>query len=99
MTTLALRAHGDTNIGKVRDHNEVTVVARRILNALERPIEFDDATLTVGASIGIADTAVGVEGRAALSAAELLRAADTAMYNVKANGGNRFSSVQDVAAA
>ncbi len=81
----------------VRDHEEVTAVANRILHALEQPVTFDGTELYVGASIGIADNrsvdAALVSlatGDIARSAAELLRAADVAMYAAKAGGGRRF---------
>lgn len=67
---------------EVRDHEEVTRVAERILASLERPIGWEGEELIVGASIGIADTHVGGE-TPALAAAELLHAADLAMYAVK----------------
>jgi diguanylate cyclase (GGDEF)-like protein/PAS domain S-box-containing protein len=67
---------------EVRDHDEVTRVAQRILASLERPIPYEDQALKIGASIGIADTHVGGT-TTALTAAELLHAADLAMYAVK----------------
>jgi GGDEF domain-containing protein len=76
---------------EVRDSTEVSAVSDRILNSLERPIMFDGAELRVGASIGIADTDVGV-GKKPRSATELLRAADIAMYSAKADGGNRAAA-------
>ena len=76
---------------EVRDHQEVTAVSERILSSLERPILFDGAELRVGASIGIADTHVG-DGETPLSSAELLRAADAAMYTAKQSGGNRAAA-------
>jgi diguanylate cyclase (GGDEF)-like protein/PAS domain S-box-containing protein len=76
---------------EVRDQDEVNAVVDRILASLERPIMFDDVELRVGASIGIADTHVGTE-QTLMSAAELLRAADIAMYSAKAKGGNRAAA-------
>ncbi|HEY4131255.1 MAG TPA: sensor domain-containing diguanylate cyclase [Gemmatimonadaceae bacterium] len=76
---------------EVRDHAEVNAVADRILASLERPIMFDGIELRVGASIGISDTDIGIEKKAR-SAAELLHAADIAMYSAKANGGNRAAA-------
>jgi diguanylate cyclase (GGDEF)-like protein/PAS domain S-box-containing protein len=76
---------------EVRDHAEVTAVSERILSSLERPIEFDGSELRIGASIGIADTHVG-DGETPLSAAELLRTADAAMYTVKQAGGSRAAA-------
>jgi diguanylate cyclase (GGDEF)-like protein len=76
---------------EVRDRMEVNAVADRILTSLERPIMFDGVELYVGASIGIADTDVGV-GKIPRAATELLRAADIAMYSAKADGGNRAAA-------
>ena len=67
---------------EVRDHDEVTRVADRILTSLDRAIVHEGQELKVGASIGIADTHVGGD-TPALTAAELLHAADLAMYAVK----------------
>jgi diguanylate cyclase (GGDEF)-like protein/PAS domain S-box-containing protein len=76
---------------EVRDHAEVTAVSERILSSLERPIPFDEVELRIGASIGISDTHVG-DGETPLSAAELVRIADTAMYSAKQSGGNRAAA-------
>jgi diguanylate cyclase (GGDEF)-like protein/PAS domain S-box-containing protein len=76
---------------EVRDHDEVTAVADRILSSLERPIPYDGQELRVGASIGIADTHAGGES-VSLTPAELLRAADSAMYSAKQSGGNRAAA-------
>jgi diguanylate cyclase (GGDEF)-like protein/PAS domain S-box-containing protein len=82
---------------EVRDQEEVSAVAERILHALKRPILFDGFELTVGASIGIADSRIGDTDERSpdpsdrrVTAAELLRAADAAMYSAKANGGRRY---------
>lgn len=71
---------------EVRDHEEVTAVSDRILESLKQPIPYDGQDLRIGASIGISDTQIGGE-QPPLSAAELLRAADTAMYAAKQSGG------------
>ena len=83
---------------EVRDHDEVEAVAERILHALKRPFLYDGSELSVGASIGIADTRMGGTGsdssdagdQPCLTATELLHAADTAMYAAKAGGGRRY---------
>jgi diguanylate cyclase (GGDEF)-like protein/PAS domain S-box-containing protein len=86
---------------EVRETEEVTVVAGRILRALRQPLMFDGAALLVGASVGIAisqrdgreSAGKNVAQRAAdgaRNAAELLRAADAAMYAAKAAGGDQF---------
>lgn len=76
---------------EVRDHAEVTAVSERILSSLERPILFQGQAMRVGASIGMADTHLGGT-EPTLSAAELLHAADEAMYSAKKSGGNRAAA-------
>lgn len=63
------------------DVNATTAVARRILAAIRQPISYGDVELSVGCSIGIADTAGD-----RLAAAVLYERADLAMYEVKAAG-------------
>jgi len=84
---------------QVRDEAEVRTVAQRILNALRRPILYEGTPITVGASLGIATAHPGGSAKDAkghppfdsgLAAAELLRIADTAMYEAKSAGGDRF---------
>jgi len=65
------------------DH--VTVLARRILAALELPLTVRTTTVGVGASIGIATARVGD------TADNVLRNADLAMYTAKAAGGNGYA--------
>ncbi|HEY9225221.1 MAG TPA: sensor domain-containing diguanylate cyclase [Gemmatimonadaceae bacterium] len=76
---------------EVRDALELGPVAERILRALHTPIPYDVIGLSVGASIGVASTRLA-EGtnEPALSAAELVNAADDAMYTAKALGGHQF---------
>lgn len=76
---------------EVRNHDEVRQVSDRILSSLDAPIAYDGQELRVGASIGIADTPVGGEENS-LTAAELLRTADIAMYTAKQSGGNRAAA-------
>ncbi len=59
-----------------------TLVARKLLDALEPPIRLDDHEARVGASLGVA-----LYPRDGDDPAELLRLADAAMYAVKAEGG------------
>lgn len=88
------------------DHIEVNAVAARILDTLQQPVRFDGMELRIGASIGIADTrsveaafaSLGT-GNTPLSAADLLRAADAAMYSAKAGGGHSFGRVAAVPSA
>ena len=63
----------------------VRTVGDKLLAALAEPIEVAGHSLRTRASIG-----VSVHPGDALDAAELLRAADTAMYCAKATGGDRL---------
>lgn len=85
---------------EVRELAEVHIVADRMLGAIRKPISTDDAVVKVGASLGIANTRT--HGKAApaerrLTAAELLKAADAAMYAAKSTGGDgyRLSGLDD----
>ena len=59
-------------------------VAARVLASLAAPVRLEDRELAVSASIGVATTRHGAE-----AAADLLRAADVAMYAAKTRGKNR----------
>ena len=59
------------------------LVARRILDALSTPFTLDSKVIAVRVSVGIA------HGRHGVSASDLMRNADTAMYRAKALGKNR----------
>jgi diguanylate cyclase len=63
------------------------LVAERVVAALAETVPFGDRQLRVGASVGVA---VHVAGQ---SRAELLRAADAAMYTVKAAGKGAYHLV------
>jgi diguanylate cyclase (GGDEF)-like protein len=84
---------------EVRDPTEVLTVAKRILRSIRQPIRYENNLLTVRASIGIANSTglLPSEGQAeapiggASAAADLLRAADIAMYVAKTNGGDRYA--------
>ena len=60
---------------------DAEAVARRIVEAFERPFEFGELELTVGASVGIA-----VRPTADAVAGDLLHDADRALYRAKAEG-------------
>ena len=76
---------------EVRNHDEVKQVSDRILASLGVPIAYEGQELRVRASIGIADTPVGANEHP-LTASEILRAADIAMYAAKQSGGNRAAA-------
>ena len=63
--------------------DEAEEVARRVLLALEVPVEVDSQLMTVSASFGIA------VADSESTASSLLRDADVAMYRAKATGGGR----------
>jgi diguanylate cyclase (GGDEF)-like protein len=99
-TDLVARLGGDefAVLIEVRESSEVFTVAKRILRSLRQPIRYENNLLLVRASVGIANAArIGRSGEAGTTpgngdtaAAELLRAADAAMYTAKANGGDRY---------
>ena len=64
---------------------EISEVARRILSAIEEPLEIDGYELQLSTSIGIA-----VHPRDGDTGATLMRNADAAMYEAKASGRNAF---------
>ena len=83
---------------EVREPTEVLTVAKRILRSLRQPIRYENNLLTVRASIGIANSIafasrgrIGDTDRRRPAAADLLRAADIAMYVAKTNGGDRYA--------
>jgi diguanylate cyclase (GGDEF)-like protein len=62
---------------------EATARAERICRLLQQPVDLSAATVTVGASIGLA------AWQPPLTAGDLMRCADIAMYSAKAKGKNR----------
>jgi diguanylate cyclase (GGDEF)-like protein/PAS domain S-box-containing protein len=100
-TDLVARFGGDefAVLIEVREPTEVLTVAKRILRSLRQPIRYENNLLTVRASIGIANSSLVSETEegsdapidGASAAADLLRAADIAMYVAKTNGGDRYA--------
>jgi len=68
-------------------HSEAGVLGQRIVSAMVPPFQIGDVRLTVTASIGIA-VAVRVDDQVQALAAQMLQAADEALYQVKAQGRN-----------
>ena len=66
-------------------------VARKLLASLEAPVLIGHEEVCVGASIGIA-----IRPADGLDAKDLLRAADSAMYLAKRQGGTRICSPSDL---
>jgi diguanylate cyclase (GGDEF)-like protein len=76
------------------DHERATRIAERIQVAFKEPFKLSTATLQLGASTGIA---LGEHGE--VSAAEVLRNADVAMYAAKEREKGRFEVFDDRQAA
>jgi diguanylate cyclase (GGDEF)-like protein len=70
----------------LRAPEDAAGVARRLLAELSKPLPLDGQEIVVTASMGV----VAGSGKA-ISAAQLLRDADVAMYRAKGAGGNRFA--------
>ncbi len=66
------------------DELEAVGVAQRIIEALQRPVVLDDASLEIGASVGIAMCTAGA------SIDSLLERSDAALYAAKAAGRGRW---------
>ncbi len=71
---------------QVRSRLDAESLARRILDALTRPFELGEAPVSVGVSIGVA-----LAPEHGLDREGLMRLADTALYQAKSEGRNRFS--------
>ncbi len=83
---LAVRLGGDEFVLLLPDAGEVEAVCTRILDAARAPFSMGEASVTIGASIGMA-ASCGKCG----SRNELLRRADVALYKAKSLGRNRFA--------
>ena len=70
-------------VSRVSQDDEALPFARRILRSLREPFEINGLVLHIGASIGIA-----LAPRDAMSAEQLIKNADLALYEVKAAGRN-----------
>ncbi|HET7308417.1 MAG TPA: GGDEF domain-containing protein [Gammaproteobacteria bacterium] len=99
---LVARIGGDEFLMLIEDvpqPDDVAAVAEKILEAVIRPLSFRGASdapepVQVSASIGIA-----LYPQDGASADELIRAADAAMYTVKAAGRNGYRFYRDASAA
>ncbi len=72
-------------LNSVEGAGDATDMAIRIQEQLSQPLELDDHTVTIGASIGITLSSTGYQ-----RPEDFLRAADTAMYRAKHHGGARY---------
>jgi diguanylate cyclase (GGDEF)-like protein len=91
---IAARFGGDefaVVLPEISDTEKADQMGQRLRERLIEPVRLVQGTVMIGASIGLAAAAPG------LSAADLLRCADIAMYGAKARGKNRverFSEAQ-----
>jgi diguanylate cyclase (GGDEF)-like protein/PAS domain S-box-containing protein len=72
-------------IEDIKDPADAARAAQKIIDVLTQPFEIEGKTLVAGTSVGIAiypDDGTTIE--------DLLRKADTAMYEAKRSGGNRY---------
>jgi diguanylate cyclase (GGDEF)-like protein len=82
------------------DPDAAVNVAKRIAGALAAPIQYDELTITVTTSIGVAHLDAGDTAGPPSDAAALLDAADAAMYHAKQTGiGIALHSADGPAAA
>ncbi|MEM9640772.1 MAG: EAL domain-containing protein [Pseudomonadota bacterium] len=82
-----------------RDHDQLGQFARRIVDALSTPIQFEGQECRFGASIGIAmgnwEEIAGDLSEDETPARQLLINADIALYKAKAAGRNRWAYFSD----
>ena len=71
-------------IRNVRLVDDAIQAARRLLDSLDSPVRYDGQSLQVTGSVGIVIPALGAD------AESVLRDADTAMYQAKSSGRNRY---------
>jgi diguanylate cyclase (GGDEF)-like protein len=74
-------------IARICDKAEAAALADAVLAALREPLPAPAGDVVVAASVGIAWSAVGIGD---VTAEDLLRDADTAMYQAKADGRGRW---------
>jgi diguanylate cyclase (GGDEF)-like protein len=73
----------------LRSPGDAEILARRILDSITRPFEMAEAPVTVGISLGVA--LAPEHGR---DRETLMRLADTALYEAKSEGRNRYRVFQ-----
>ncbi len=72
-------------IAKLDNRNEIDRFCARLIQSLHQPIPYEEHSLHIGASLGIAQTRL--QGT---DAGELIRCADIALYQAKAEGKNTW---------
>jgi diguanylate cyclase (GGDEF)-like protein/PAS domain S-box-containing protein len=75
-------------LGELANRHSALMVARSVLESINKPIEIDGASFDISASIGIS-----IYPEDGTDAAQLRRLADAAMYRAKQAGGGQFLMV------
>jgi diguanylate cyclase (GGDEF)-like protein/PAS domain S-box-containing protein len=75
-------------LGELANRHSALMVARSVLESINKPVEVDGATFDISASIGIS-----IYPEDGTDAAQLRRLADAAMYRAKQAGGGQFLMV------
>ena len=71
---------------------DTSLVANKLISALEKPFIIDNHEIYISSSIGISRT----EGFVKQKAEDMIQNADTAMYKAKKNGGNQYRFHNDL---
>jgi diguanylate cyclase (GGDEF)-like protein/PAS domain S-box-containing protein len=75
-------------LGELANRHSALMVARSVLESINKPIEVNDSSFDISASIGIS-----IYPEDGTDAAQLRRLADAAMYRAKQAGGGQFHMV------
>ena len=89
------RLGGDEFAVIVEDSDRPEAEARKILNSLQHPFPIRTGQVSASVSIGVATTAALADG-VELSAADLMKQVDLAVYAAKARGKHNFAVFQQV---
>ena len=76
-------------ISKAKTEEERLSIAESLVNSIAQPLMIDTIEVTVSASIGIS-----LYPENGVTAEQLIRSADKAMYSVKREGKNNFGFVE-----
>lgn len=85
---IAARLGGDefaVMLVNVTSHEQITAIVDRIFHKISKPLHIDDHTLQITASMGIS-----ISPTDGIDIQTLLKRADTALYQAKESGRNRF---------